>query len=75
MTKLLAAAEDRFNKKLRLAEEVCAKSNELKNKLIDLSYKIDNQKEQTSEMEKLIDELHDFTKSWKRKKRKGKKLN
>ena len=75
LTKLLAAAEDRFDKKLGLAEEVSAKSNDLKNRLIDLSRKIDNQKEQASEMYKLIDELHDFTKSWKRKKKKGRKVN
>lgn len=43
--------------------------------MIELSRKIDNQKEQPNEMNNLIDELHDFTKSWKRKKKKGKRSN
>lgn len=44
MTKLLSAAEDRFNKKLGLSDEVIKKSIDLKNRLISLSHDIDLEK-------------------------------
>ena len=70
LTKVLAAAEDKFDKKLKLRNEVIDKSIELKNNLIDFAY---NEKEDRTKMNNMIRELHDFTKSWKRKKKKGKR--
>lgn len=37
LSKLVAAGEDKFNKKLKLASEIIEKSTEIKNKLLPFS--------------------------------------
>lgn len=73
LTKLLAAAEDKFDRKLNLSAEVVNKSIDLKNRLLKLAYDIQDNRENASTMNSLVKEMGDFTKTWKRKKKRGKK--
>lgn len=73
LTKLLSAAEDKFDKKLKLSPDIIEISIDLKNRLMKLAYAIEENKETIAEMNSIIQSLGDFTKSWKRKKKKGKK--
>ena len=54
LSKLVAAAEDKFDNKLKLSQELVNKSIELKNRLIPFAKDTDNSNEEELEMGRLI---------------------
>ena len=67
----MAAAEDKFDGKLKLAPEIIEMSVELKNRLVPFSKEVENTPDDEEEIEVLIKDVLLFCKSYKRKK--GKK--